>query len=337
MILDPIKLLIVEDDKITLEYLEKMAVWKDLGIEVAATAINGKQGFVKYHSCRPNLVLSDVEMPFLNGLEMFREIRRDDPSVVLLVISSYSEFSYVKDAMQLGAWAYLLKNEMSEEAVHTTIAPIAARIRDMTAAAETTILKELQTVLSEETGMEETTASLARSFRVLRTHGGAQMAQRLQEQASRILQKAFSSIGRPTDFSPCYAVTFAELQPWIMGQVQLLHDRKRKDQPDLSPTVANCLRFIQSNYADKNLSIDQIAQSVYVSPNWLSAKFKSEFGCTINEYITQFRIDKAKNLLISGQYKIYEVAEMVGYGSSRYFSRVFSKLTNQTPQNYRGD
>ena len=50
MILDPIKLLIVEDDKITLEYLEKMAVWKQLGIEVAATAINGKQVILKFQS-----------------------------------------------------------------------------------------------------------------------------------------------------------------------------------------------------------------------------------------------------------------------------------------------
>lgn len=336
--MEPIRLLIVEDDKITLDYLARMDVWRQLGIEVAATAINGKQGLVKYRAYRPNLVLSDVEMPFLNGLEMFREIHRDNSQVILLVISSYSEFSYVKEAMQLGAWAYLLKNELSEEAVLGVLTPVVNRIRELLQTAESAISRELQTLrLEEPVEYSQTAAVLERSFRILRTHGGAETAARLRDQANRSLKKAWRVLGKAESFMPCQEKNLDPLEQWILIQIRLLLDQKQSARIQASPTVANSVAYIQQNYADRNLSIEQIAQHVFVSPNWLSAKFKSEIGCTINEYITQYRIDKAKNLLIQGKYKIYEVADMVGYGSSRYFSRVFSRLTNQTPQNYRGD
>lgn len=336
--MDAIRLLIVEDDKITLDYLARMDVWQQLGIEVTATAINGRQGLVKYQACRPNLVLSDVEMPFLNGLEMFREIRRDNSQVVLLVISSYSEFSYVKEAMQLGAWAYLLKNELSEETVRKALTPVVQRIRELTQTAEAAVGRELQTLrLEEPVDYTQTAAMLERSFRILATHGGEETAVRLRDQVNRSMEKAWHTVDRAEPFTPCRETDLERLRQWLLIQIRLLLDRKQSARLPASPTVANCIAYIQQNYADKNLSIEQIAQHVFVSPNWLSAKFKSEIGCTINEYITQFRIDKAKNLLIQGKYKIYEVADMVGYGSSRYFSRVFSRLTNQTPQNYRGD
>ncbi len=336
--MDPIKLMIVEDDKITLDYLARMGVWDKLGIEVAATAINGKQGLTKYQECSPNLVLSDVEMPFLNGLEMFRAIRRDDPNVILLVISSYSEFSYVKEAMELGAWTYLLKSELSEEAVEKTMAPVAAKIRQMIASAESAILKELQTMLLEEADLHRTLAVMEQSFRVLCTHGGAGTILRLKNRIDHALEKISQKLSRSHLFAPCPAENLQQMQQWTLAQVRLTFDLKEQALPEeLSPAVLNCLTYIRQSYTNPDLSINEIARHVFVSPNWLSAKFKSEIGCTINEYITQIRIDKAKILLTSGQYKIYEVAEMVGYGSSRYFSRVFSKLTNQSPQNYRGD
>ena len=99
--------------------------------------------------------------------------------------------------------------------------------------------------------------------------------------------------------------------------------------------VGRALRFIEKSYHLKKLNIQMIADELSVSSCWLSTLFKRETGQTLNGYITMLRIEKAKEIIAQGDYKVYEVADMVGYGSARYFSKVFSKVTAQIPSNYR--
>ncbi len=73
---------------------------------------------------------------------------------------------------------------------------------------------------------------------------------------------------------------------------------------------------------------------INISGPYLRHKFKEELQMTILEYITNIRLEKAKDLLKSGAYKVYEVAEMVGYGNSQYFSQVFKKNTGISPLSY---
>jgi two-component system response regulator YesN len=63
--------------------------------------------------------------------------------------------------------------------------------------------------------------------------------------------------------------------------------------------------------------------------------FKAEVGENLIEYISRIRVDKAKELLRNGTVKAYEVASMVGYSDSRYFSQIFKKITAVTPSGFR--
>ena len=102
----------------------------------------------------------------------------------------------------------------------------------------------------------------------------------------------------------------------------------------LSPVVSCAVDYIKENYGAYNLKIETIAKSINISSSRLSVLFKNEMGCTVNEYITSFRIWKAQLLLREGKHKVYEVADMVGYGTSQYFSQIFYQKVGVSPKEF---
>lgn len=99
--------------------------------------------------------------------------------------------------------------------------------------------------------------------------------------------------------------------------------------------VDMAVKLIQDNYSDLDISLNSIAERLYITPSYLSALFKSEMGITFSDYLTEYRIEKAKELLKDVKIKIYEVAEAVGYTDQHYFSKVFKNITSFTPKEYR--
>ena len=97
--------------------------------------------------------------------------------------------------------------------------------------------------------------------------------------------------------------------------------------------VARILQEMESDC--RNASLHGISQQLFLSPAYLSLLFKTSTGKTFTERLTDIRIQKAKHLLINPEHKTYEVAEMVGYQDSRYFSQVFRKKTGVLPSEYR--
>lgn len=93
-------------------------------------------------------------------------------------------------------------------------------------------------------------------------------------------------------------------------------------------------RFISENY-DEKITIQDIADEVYLTPQYLCKVFKDETGTTINNYITDMRMEKAKELLMDRNLKLYEIAAQVGYRDPNYFTRVFKRYFKMSPSEYR--
>ena len=106
-----IKTLLIDDNKIIREYFEKMIDWNSMGFELVATASNGIAGWNMFCQHHPQLVVSDVHMPGMTGLELAKKIREVDPDTMIIFISNYEDFSYIKEALELGAYKYVLKHE----------------------------------------------------------------------------------------------------------------------------------------------------------------------------------------------------------------------------------
>ncbi len=100
--------------------------------------------------------------------------------------------------------------------------------------------------------------------------------------------------------------------------------------------VDSAVKYIEENYADEELSLNQLASHVNVSPNHLSTIFSQQTGKTFIKYLTEYRMDKAKELLRCTSKRSSEISEAVGYKDPHYFSYMFKKTVGMTPTNYRG-
>ncbi|MCR8631580.1 response regulator [Paenibacillus radicis (ex Xue et al. 2023)] len=101
-----------------------------------------------------------------------------------------------------------------------------------------------------------------------------------------------------------------------------------------SNVIERIRQVIEERLAD-SLTVSDIAESVYLSPTYVSLLYKQETGDTVYEYLTKVRIEKAKELLRDTTVKLYEVCYAVGYSDPSHFSKLFKKVTGFTPSAYR--
>jgi two-component system response regulator YesN len=113
--------------------------------------------------------------------------------------------------------------------------------------------------------------------------------------------------------------------------LEMFSDDSEKNYDDHLVTAAK--RYIVEN-CHKPLNLDMVAKSLSISSGYLSSVFKRRTQIGFVEYVTGVKIEKAKKLLLSGQYKIYEVSYMVGYEDTGYFSKTFHKMTGQSPKDF---
>lgn len=100
--------------------------------------------------------------------------------------------------------------------------------------------------------------------------------------------------------------------------------------------VDEVIRYIEENYADEELSLNILASHVNFSPNHLSMVFSQQMGQTFTRYLTNYRMDKAKELLRCSSKKSSVISLEVGYKDPHYFSYLFKKTQGMTPTQYRG-
>ncbi|MBW4082777.1 response regulator [Paenibacillus sp. S150] len=111
------RVLLIDDEPSSLEGLQLWIDWESLGFEICGTGSNGLEGLKLMKQLRPDLVITDVNMPLMNGLEMVAAWRREAPEEIrFAVLSGYSEFEYAQTAIRYGIHHYLLKPIFPEEA-----------------------------------------------------------------------------------------------------------------------------------------------------------------------------------------------------------------------------
>ncbi|WP_160720727.1 response regulator transcription factor [Bacillus sp. USDA818B3_A] len=103
------KVMLVDDERIITEGMSKVIKWESIGTSLIGTAKNGLEAFEKIKQSRPDIVISDIKMPGMNGLELVAKVHEYDPEIRFILLSGFSEFDYAKQAMVFGVKHYLLK------------------------------------------------------------------------------------------------------------------------------------------------------------------------------------------------------------------------------------
>lgn len=113
---------------------------------------------------------------------------------------------------------------------------------------------------------------------------------------------------------------------------EALYKAKHKEAAGL--IVRRAKSMVHECY-NQGITLDEIAGKLNITPEYLGGLFHKEIGETFSSYIKNYRVNKAKGLLIGTDMKIYDVSSAVGYADSKYFSRVFREITGQLPADFR--
>ena len=109
------KAIIVEDEMFVRMGVRMSIEWEKLGIEVVGDAENGQAAWELYEKTRPDIVLTDIKMPVMSGIELIARIRERDRRTRIVILSCLEEFSMIKEAISLGVTDYVLKLTMTQE------------------------------------------------------------------------------------------------------------------------------------------------------------------------------------------------------------------------------
>lgn len=110
-----IKVMLVDDEVLALDYLKNMIDWEQQGFQISGCVSNGKRALELYDRVQPEVVISDIKMPGMDGLELTRQLKLRNPDVTVLLLSAYKDFDYAQKGIQYGVSNYLLKHELREE------------------------------------------------------------------------------------------------------------------------------------------------------------------------------------------------------------------------------
>lgn len=247
-----IKVLVVDDEMLVRRGIVLETDWKALGCVVVAEAENGEEGLQAARKYQPDLIVTDIRMPKMDGIGMVRALREEGNQAKVIFLTAYSEFEYARSAIKLLVSDYLLKPFEDGE---------------------------------------------------------------LEEAVNRAVKEILKSNPEPERVRK-------EILPAVKAG-------------DKSRYVIEAMDYIDRHFADSDLSVGTIADSLGLSEGYLSRLFRKETDCTVGAYITRRRISQAMKLLSDCRVKVYEAADQVGYKDITYFSSTFKKITGITPSEYQ--
>ena len=130
--------------------------------------------------------------------------------------------------------------------------------------------------------------------------------------------------------------TADELRHFLESKlVYVCHKINERRSGRANNLVGRVHAIIERRYSDNALTVSEIGKEVYLTDTYVSLLFKQETGKTVNEYLTHYRIERAKELLKDPSQKLYDICFAVGYADPSYFSKLFKKATGLTPSAYR--
>ncbi len=271
-----LKLLIVDDEKITRDTLVEQIPWESMNITEVRCAKNGLDALDVCHDFTPDICLCDVKMPKMNGIQLGFCLKEQFPLCKIIYLSGYCDKDDLKSAIEIGAVSYIEK-------------PISiSNVKDV-------INKTAASILTERRHLEQ-----------------------LQEEKELLkkLQAQFSA---------------EEMEELDSGKA----DHEREKPETNNPVVLKAIDYIYENFARPELSISDIADSLFLNKSYLCTLFKKETGSTINVFLTGVRMKEAVRLILENELPIYEIAYRVGINDANYFSTLFKKCTGCAPSDYK--
>jgi len=377
-------MLMVDDEPIIVNGLSRLLDYAELGFDEVLEATDSRIALDMLLSRKPDVMISDVSMPNLNGLDLLNRIREEKMDTRVIFLSGFPSFEYAQKAISLGAVAYLLKPvEASElkkaiekarkglevdregKGIRENLNRIVKREADHEGwAMEQEELRKKQwfsvlcvalqddvTRSSMESNLVRFAAynkveALAKAHGVVATvkdtHSvvicpgenqadADRLADGIEEAVRDILPREYAV---PVNVSRAGSVEGMDKIPEAHAVAAARLDAAGISVEREKSPIDQVKEYIGEHFAE-DVRQEDLAGIACVGTAYFSSWFQRQTGIRFKDYLTQVRIETARDLLKTTDLKIYEVAEKVGFQDPRYFSEIFQKATGKKPQQVR--
>lgn len=121
-----LNVMLVDDDRMVINDLRTLISWEEQGFSIRQIQSNGARALTAIQENKPDVIITDIIMPVMDGIELLKAVKASWPEIVVVLLSSYSEFSYAKDAIKFGGFDYILKDEINS----TSLIQLLDRVRE---------------------------------------------------------------------------------------------------------------------------------------------------------------------------------------------------------------
>jgi len=359
------KVFFVDDEASMRAGIRESIDWDDSGFILAGEAPDGEMALSLMQEIMPDILITDIRMPFMDGIELSREAKKIMPWIKIIILSGHDEFEYAKQAIAIGVEDYMLKPVTSAKLMET-LSEIAERIdkerrsnvenliasmQDISAIGKIPLINidklpiidklryatkaDVPKFVDDYLESFDSTAITSIIFLyyifmdILLS--ASKIIEELGGDAKEVLSDYFDASKLMQDDTGVERIR--SLLTSLLEKV--LEFRDTAIGSKYSNIIVKAQEYIKSNYSDKDISLHSVAKEVNVSPNHFSTIFSRETGETFISYITAIRVDRAKILLKTTQLRTSDIGYDVGYNDTHYFSYVFKKNTGMTPKEFR--
>lgn len=361
-----LKVIIAEDEVIVREGMKKNIDWESESLTLVADASDGEQALTLIRELKPDILITDIKMPFMDGIELSRIVKKEMPEIKIIIVSGYNEFQYAKEAISIGVTEYLLKPigslELLEKVVYLgniikkerlknkkeNLSYINGKRIDFN---EIDILKAHRSVLENfvRIGTKDEVKQFVTDY--IKHYGKNNMKSNLcfsyieieiyicctnlmEEMGEDNKIKLDEYIAHQDNTSVFTSIPkFAHSLEQLI--IKVIDIREKCSMDKHSKLIKVATDYIKNEYSSKDCTLNLVADVVGMSSSYFSVIFSQETGQNFIEYLTQTRMNKAKELLRCTSKKVGEIGLEVGYKDTHYFNVLFKKIEGCTPKEYR--
>lgn len=359
------KVLIMDDEPWSREVVKALGQWESLNFSVAGEGEDGTQGLRLIGELKPDVVITDMRMPGIEGVELLKTINERFPCVKIIVMSGYDDFVYLKQAIRSRALEYLLK-PIDPEELNACLRQCALELDQ--AREKAGLLRGTSPIFADNEALDKYLAfrqlvyanllelNKPAVFQVLEDLRGFVESTLHEAQNEKVLARIghdylilLEEFTSENDFGLDRIWNeknseWAAAAGWnsiteVISDICWIYEKainyvenalKNRNRLDLAEVQA----YIDRHYQDQ-ISLETIARRFFVSKEHLSRTFKIYTGINVSDYITQKRMEKAKELIVEQKLAIKHAAQMMGYEDIAYFYKMFKRHFGFTPGELR--
>lgn len=387
------KTLFVDDERLIREGISNLIDWERITGQELTLAENAKVALKYLEHEKYEIVISDIYMQDMNGIELAKCIKGKWPDVVVILLSAYEDFDYARKAIEAGVFKYLLKPVIPEEledAVNEAISQV--KINEETKKRidhSQEVLEDYRRELKKNLWKDILSGNMRNEDEIFERFEKMNMSKNISPiyvvvyktddesmlyQNQVAIDKVVSSCFEgyiDTVFMDNYIVillkkenaksvlyAFGDLvKEMFHFEVYMGEGKTVKDLSTLHMSVESAKYNIQKNRANKkdeptqivlaavemirkeienvDFNINTIANALYLTPAYFSRVFKRKMEMTCIDFIKNYRINLAKELLQNTDLSIQQISEKTGYATVYYFSQQFKQVTGESPGSFR--